>query len=195
MGDGLHIDWLGCVPYGEALARQADAVEARRAGATVEPELVELVLRDLSPRGAAPDASALPMMSHALLATWKQARNARLRVSDYVAVGGVAGAVQRTAEQVYGSLDEDGRATARWLFSQLVNVDAEKFTVWQKTDNKPLTESLYQFSHAPLYVDRREALAAADAHRLQGVAALAAVQLVGQGGEDPGPRCPDRVSK
>jgi lipoate-protein ligase B len=33
MGDGLHIDWLGRVPYGEALERQARAVEARRAGA------------------------------------------------------------------------------------------------------------------------------------------------------------------
>ncbi|MGI4761277.1 MAG: M1 family metallopeptidase [Janthinobacterium lividum] len=44
---------------------------------------------------------------------------------------------------------------------ELVNVDAEKFTLWQKTDNKPLSESLYQYSHAPLYVDRREALTAA----------------------------------
>jgi lipoate-protein ligase B len=34
MADGLHIDWLGRVPYGDALARQAEAVEARRAGAT-----------------------------------------------------------------------------------------------------------------------------------------------------------------
>jgi len=33
MADGLHIEWLGRVPYDEALARQAQAVEARRAGA------------------------------------------------------------------------------------------------------------------------------------------------------------------
>jgi lipoyl(octanoyl) transferase len=32
MADGLHIDWLGRVSYADALARQADAVEARRAG-------------------------------------------------------------------------------------------------------------------------------------------------------------------
>ena len=44
---------------------------------------------------------------------------------------------------------------------ELVNVDAEKFTVWQKTDNKSLAEFAYQYHHAPLYVDRREALAAA----------------------------------
>jgi lipoate-protein ligase B len=34
MGDGLDIDWLGRVPYGAALERQARAVEARRAGAS-----------------------------------------------------------------------------------------------------------------------------------------------------------------
>jgi lipoyl(octanoyl) transferase len=33
MARGLHIDWLGCVPYGEALRRQERAVEERRAGA------------------------------------------------------------------------------------------------------------------------------------------------------------------
>ncbi len=58
---------------------------------------------------------------------------------------------------------------------ELVNVDAEKFTVWQKTDNKPLTESLYQYSHAPLYVDRREALAAALAAQTTNPAARAVV--------------------
>jgi aminopeptidase N len=45
----------------------------------------------------------------------------------------------------------------------LVNVDAEKVLVWQKTDNKPLTEYAYQYHHAPQYLDRREALAAAKA--------------------------------
>ncbi|MBC6698518.1 M1 family aminopeptidase [Hymenobacter puniceus] len=44
---------------------------------------------------------------------------------------------------------------------ELVNVDAEKVLLWQKTDNKPLTEFAYQYRHAPHYMDRREALAAA----------------------------------
>ncbi|RZK90711.1 MAG: M1 family peptidase, partial [Hymenobacter sp.] len=58
---------------------------------------------------------------------------------------------------------------------ELVNVDAEKFTLWQKTDNKPVTESLYQYSHAPLYVDRREALDAALAVQTANPAARAVV--------------------
>ncbi|WP_152559988.1 M1 family metallopeptidase [Hymenobacter sp. IS2118] len=43
----------------------------------------------------------------------------------------------------------------------LVNVDAEKVLVWQKDDQKSLAEFAYQYRHAPRYLDRREALRAA----------------------------------
>ncbi|MBH8556624.1 M1 family metallopeptidase [Hymenobacter negativus] len=43
----------------------------------------------------------------------------------------------------------------------LVNVDANKKTLWLKTDNKSMAEYAYQYAHAPRYVDRREALDAA----------------------------------
>ena len=45
----------------------------------------------------------------------------------------------------------------------LVNVDAEKVLVWQKQDHKSRAEYAYQYRHAPRYLDRREALAAAQA--------------------------------
>lgn len=40
----------------------------------------------------------------------------------------------------------------------LVNVDADKRTLWAKTDNKTAENFLAQFSYAPGYMDRREAL-------------------------------------
>ncbi|RPD48407.1 M1 family peptidase [Hymenobacter sediminis] len=43
----------------------------------------------------------------------------------------------------------------------LVNVDADKVLLWQKTDNKPFAEYAYQYKNAPRFVDRREAVAAA----------------------------------
>ena len=43
----------------------------------------------------------------------------------------------------------------------LVNVDAEKITLSKKTDHKTLEELLFQYQHAPLYMDRYEALEAA----------------------------------
>ncbi|MGI4834768.1 MAG: M1 family aminopeptidase [Janthinobacterium lividum] len=58
---------------------------------------------------------------------------------------------------------------------ELVNVDADKYTVWQKTDNKPLAEFAYQYSHAPRYVDRAEALKAALAQQTSSPAARAVV--------------------
>jgi len=41
----------------------------------------------------------------------------------------------------------------------LVNVDADKALLWQKTESKTADEYLYQYEHAPLYMDRFEALA------------------------------------
>ena len=43
----------------------------------------------------------------------------------------------------------------------LVNVDASKKTLWLKTDNKSAAEYAFQYAHAPLFVDRREAIDAA----------------------------------
>lgn len=43
----------------------------------------------------------------------------------------------------------------------LVNVDANKFTLWQKTDNKTLDNYIHQYKYAGNYVDRREAFIAA----------------------------------
>src|SRR5258706_1316578 len=40
----------------------------------------------------------------------------------------------------------------------LINVDAEKMLLCFKTDNKPLSEFIYQYYHAPLYLDKYEAL-------------------------------------
>ncbi len=106
--------------------RRAITAPAQSVGVQVEPELVDLLIRDLSPRGqllAGYDAGALPLVSHALLATWEQHRGDRLTAGDYVATGGIAGAVQQTAEVVFAGLDATGRAAAQWLFAQLVAVD------------------------------------------------------------------------
>ncbi len=44
---------------------------------------------------------------------------------------------------------------------ELVNVDANKKTLWLKTDDKSAAEYAFQYAHAPLFVDRREAVDAA----------------------------------
>ncbi len=106
--------------------RRAVVKPAESVGVTVDPELVDLLLRDVTPRGRAQvgyEAGALPLVSHALLATWQAHRGSRLTVADYVASGGIAGAVQQTAERLVAGLDQSGRVAAQWLFAQLVVVD------------------------------------------------------------------------
>ncbi|MBB6501555.1 M1 family metallopeptidase [Pedobacter cryoconitis] len=44
---------------------------------------------------------------------------------------------------------------------KLVNVDADKITLCKKTDHKSIAEFLFQYQHAPLYLDRLEAIDAA----------------------------------
>lgn len=108
--------------------RRAIVKPAESVGVSVDPQLVDLLVRDLSPRGrrrSSYDAGALPLVSHALLATWARHRGRELTVADYVAAGGIAGAVQQTAEDVCSRLDDAGLAAAQWLFTQLVDVDDE----------------------------------------------------------------------
>jgi aminopeptidase N len=58
---------------------------------------------------------------------------------------------------------------------ELVNVDADKTLLWQKTDSKPLAEFAYQYAHAPRLVDRAEALEAALAQQTSNAAARTVV--------------------
>lgn len=93
---------------------------ARRHQIDLEPALVEALLRDVRD---GPAAAALPRLSHALQATWSRSNGVDLTLKDYLATGGVAVAVQASADEIVGSLDESGRDAIRRLFLRLVNVD------------------------------------------------------------------------
>lgn len=53
----------------------------------------------------------------------------------------------------------------------LVNVDADKVLLAEKTDNKSLSTFAFQYAHAPLYVDRLEAVDAAEKNKKEAEAA------------------------
>jgi WD40 repeat protein/transcriptional regulator with XRE-family HTH domain len=99
---------------------------ARSVGAEVDPALVEVLLADLAPgdpEGFAHGSGALPLLSHALLATWQRAPHSRLTVADYKAAGGLQGAVSQSAELVYGELTPVEQELTRRVFCRLVRVD------------------------------------------------------------------------
>jgi len=107
--------------------RRAITEPARLARLDVEEGLVGLLLHDLAPPevAGAEDAyepGALPLLSHALLATWQHSRGGTLTIADYLASGRITDALTRTAEAAYGSLSPGEQEVARRLFLRLVHV-------------------------------------------------------------------------
>ena len=100
--------------------RSAIEEPARLAGLRLEPGLVELILRD-----AAGAPGVLPHVSHALVETWLRREGATLTVAGYEDSGGISGAIAKSADQLYLSLDPDARATCRATFLRLVEISAD----------------------------------------------------------------------
>ncbi|MFB8774856.1 nSTAND1 domain-containing NTPase [Streptomyces broussonetiae] len=119
-------------PMSSEEMREAISRPAAKAHLEIESGLVELLLRDLAPRSsatAADDGAAaghesgtLPLLSHALHATWQRADRGRLTVAAYRASGGIHDAVAHTAETVYAELPDVQREIARQMFLRLVHV-------------------------------------------------------------------------
>ena len=79
--------------------RRAIELPAARRGLLLQPGLVDTILEDL-----ADEPGALPLLSHALLETWKRRRRLMLTVGGYREAGGVRGAIAQTAERTLQSL-------------------------------------------------------------------------------------------
>ena len=90
---------------------------ARLAGLKLEPGLVELVLRDV-----AAEPGALPLLSHALRATWERREGRTLTVAGYRDSGGVASAIARTADAVVDALPDTQRQLARGVFLRMTEL-------------------------------------------------------------------------
>ncbi|CAM5660496.1 hypothetical protein SAVIM338S_06762 [Streptomyces avidinii] len=67
-------------------------------------------------------SGALPLMSHALLATWQQREGSTLTVAGYEYAGGIQGAVAQSAEQVFARLYPAEQRTVRRLLVRLVHI-------------------------------------------------------------------------
>ncbi|WP_158673801.1 helix-turn-helix domain-containing protein [Streptomyces klenkii] len=132
----------------EAVVRPAQAV-----GLELEPGLAELILRDLGAGGdglgenggkdgGLYEPGALPLLSHALLATWQRRRGRLLTVEGYQQTGGIAGAVAATAERAYGRLSPGCRGAARAVLLQLVRVDQDGRSARRRVSQERLSRDL-----------------------------------------------------
>jgi WD40 repeat protein/class 3 adenylate cyclase len=102
-------------PMTEAELHEAIEAPAAGYGLRVEPALVELLVLEV---GGEP--GALPLLSHALLATWEARDGRTLTLEAYRATGGVDAAIANTANAVLESFDRVRRTIARRVLLRLV---------------------------------------------------------------------------
>ncbi|MFB0614628.1 XRE family transcriptional regulator [Streptomyces sp. AGS-58] len=102
-------------PMSAAELRCAVVEPARRAGLTVEGALQATLVAH-----AHGQAGVLPLLSHALLETWRRRRGAALTLDAFHAAGGFEGALAQSAESLYSSLTVRQRQLARQTFVHLI---------------------------------------------------------------------------
>ncbi|WP_353827479.1 nSTAND1 domain-containing NTPase [Agromyces sp. SYSU T0242] len=135
IGTALGQDVYALAPMDEEGLRLACTGPAEAAGLSLETGLVEVILRDAGQR-----AAILPALSHALAATWGRRDGATLTLEGYEAVGGIAGAIARSAERVYGALGTEGREVCRSLMMRLVERTPEGATVRRRVPLETLAD-------------------------------------------------------
>ncbi|MGH3802331.1 MAG: WD40 repeat domain-containing protein, partial [Pseudonocardiaceae bacterium] len=112
-------------PMSDTELRAAIRYPAHDVGLDVEEGLVELLLRDLGDTAGGTtsyEAGRLPLLAHALRATWQQRHGHTLTVDGYRSTGGIHRAVATTAEGVFTGLDPAGQHAARTLFLRLIKI-------------------------------------------------------------------------
>ncbi|MFE6049945.1 NACHT and WD repeat domain-containing protein [Kitasatospora sp. NPDC056446] len=110
-------------PMTERELKEAIRLPAEDVELEVEDGLVEVLLADLGAVGGPAGtgtAGRLPLLAHALRATWQQRSGHRLTVDGYRVTGGIQRALANTADRLFDALLPPCRDAARWVFLRLV---------------------------------------------------------------------------
>jgi WD40 repeat protein len=116
--------------------RLAITEPAKKAGSSVDGDLVEVLLGEVSIRrpasspavsglGAVSGAGVLPLLSHALDQAWRNRAGDVLALADYERTGGIEGAVADSAERAFSNLTPAQRVAARQVFTRLTATSSD----------------------------------------------------------------------
>ncbi|MFE9768189.1 hypothetical protein ACFYPC_27345 [Streptomyces sp. NPDC005808] len=103
-------------PMSSEELRAAIVKPAAAAGLIVERALTARILTEVDG-----EPGALPLMSHALLETWRHRRGRTLTEASYEEAGGLHGSISRTAEDVYRRLTDAQAVLARRVLLRLIS--------------------------------------------------------------------------
>ncbi|WP_405724416.1 AAA family ATPase [Streptomyces sp. NBC_00028] len=115
LADALNGAGLLVGPMTADELREAVVKPAQEAGLLVERELTTRIVEEVLD-----EPGGLPMLSHALLETWRRRKGRMLTLAAYQAAGGVHGAIAASAEKAYGQLTAPQAAAARRLLLRMV---------------------------------------------------------------------------
>ncbi|MFE6056070.1 helix-turn-helix domain-containing protein [Kitasatospora sp. NPDC056446] len=102
-------------PMSPAELREAIVKPAAGEGLIVERALTSRIIEEVDG-----EPGGLPLLSHALLETWRNRKGRALTEAAYEAAGGVRGAIARTAERAYTGLTPDQAVLARRVLLRLI---------------------------------------------------------------------------
>ncbi|MFJ6010664.1 hypothetical protein [Streptomyces sp. NPDC092952] len=102
-------------PMGREELRRAITGPAGVRGLTVERSLTAQLVDEVDG-----EPGALPLLSHALLETWRRRSGRTLTLRSYEAAGGVRGAIAQTAEDLYRTFTAPQAALTRRILLRLV---------------------------------------------------------------------------
>lgn len=112
--------------------REAVIGPAQAAGLIVERTLTARIVEDVLD-----EPGGLPMLSHALLETWRRRKGRMLTLDAYEGAGGVRGAIAASAEEAYAELSAAQAHAARHLLLRMVepgqgNADTRRPLSWEE---------------------------------------------------------------
>jgi WD40 repeat protein/transcriptional regulator with XRE-family HTH domain len=102
-------------PMANGELKEAIVKPAAARGLIVERELTARIIEEV-----ADEHGALPLMSHALMETWRRRRGRALTMQAYEAAGGLHGAIAHTAEDAYRHLTPGQTTLARRILLRLI---------------------------------------------------------------------------
>ncbi|AFY56485.1 WD40 repeat-containing protein [Rivularia sp. PCC 7116] len=98
--------------------RQVIVKPAEQVGLKVEPELTEILLRDLDN-----SVGDLPLLEFVLEQLWQHRHQGELTLKAYEEkLGGIKGALERSSQAVYDNLSPSAQECAKWIFLSLTQL-------------------------------------------------------------------------